>query len=199
AINSTWDINTTLNWSNAIPASSTYHDGDNLLFTNGPTNRAITLNVTVQPATIVISNNAGVDYSISGTGSISGATGLVKNGSVSGAGTLTLSTNNTYTGTTSINAGTLIIGSGGTTGSLGSGSVLVNGSLRFNHSDGIVVSNTMSGLGFIQQIGTGTLTLSGANSGFMGNTFAASGTLKPGSASAFGANNTLVLVSSGAT
>ena len=49
-----------------------------------------------------------------------------------GAGTLTLTSNNTYSGTTTITAGTLQIGSGTTLGFLGTGAIVNNAALIFN-------------------------------------------------------------------
>jgi len=81
-----------------------------------------------------------------------------------GVGTTTLTGTNTYTGTTTISAGTLQVGNGGTSGSLGTGAVVNNATLRFNRSDAITVSNTMSGSGTLVQQGSGALTLNGVNS-----------------------------------
>ena len=55
---------------------------------------------------------------ISGTGTVT----------KSGAGTLTLTGDNTYTGGTTISAGTLSLGNGGTTGSV-AGNIVDNGAL----------------------------------------------------------------------
>jgi autotransporter-associated beta strand protein len=80
-----------------------------------------------------------------------------------GAGTLTLAGNNIYSGITTISAGTLQVGDGGTSGTLGSGNVVNNSSLVINRSDAITVSNTLSGTGTLTKLGAGTLTLTRSN------------------------------------
>jgi autotransporter-associated beta strand protein len=64
----------------------------------------------------------------------------------SGAGTLSLSGTNTFTGGTTITAGTLRVGLGGTTGSL-PGSVSNSGALVFNRSNALTQSGNISGTG----------------------------------------------------
>ena len=67
----------------------------------------VTLDTIVGPTSVTVNANS-LNYSISGTGGISGATSLVK----SGAGTLTMSVtsaNNSFTGGTVINGGILSI------------------------------------------------------------------------------------------
>ena len=88
-----------------------------------------------------------------------GAVGLTK----TGAETLTLTGNNIYTGTTTISGGTLQVGNGGATGSLGAGNIVNNAALVFDRSDDITVGNTISGNGSLTKQGAGRLTLSGAN------------------------------------
>ena len=76
---------------------------------------------------------------ISGTGSLTQL----------GAGTLTLTGVNTYAGLTTISAGTLQIGNGGTAGSI-VGDVLDNSALGFDRSDNVTfggVAALSSGLG----------------------------------------------------
>ena len=55
----------------------------------------------------------------------------------SGSGTLILTTNNTYSGVTLVNAGTLQVGNSGAIGSLGTGNVTNNADLAFNRSDAV--------------------------------------------------------------
>ena len=80
-----------------------------------------------------------------------------------GTNTLTLTGNNNYTGTTTINAGALQIGNGGTSGSLGTGAITNNGTLAFNRSSALSVASTIGGSGNLIQSGAGTLTLSGTS------------------------------------
>lgn len=80
------------------------------------------------------------------------------------AGVLILEGTNTYTGITQITLGTLQVGSGSTTGTLGSGNATNNSILSFNRSNAYAVSNIISGAtGVVNQNGTGTTTLSGIN------------------------------------
>ncbi|MEI6345444.1 MAG: autotransporter-associated beta strand repeat-containing protein [Verrucomicrobiota bacterium] len=99
------------------------------------------------------------------------------NGSLAklGDGTLILTGNNSYSGPTTIAAGSLQLGNGGTNGSLGSGSVTDNGMLVFNRSDAATIGNVISGSGSLAQIGAGSLILMGAN-GYTGETILEGGT-----------------------
>ena len=96
-----------------------------------------------------------------------------------GMGTTILTGANNYGGVTNITKGTLQIGSGGTIGTLGTnaGTITVNGTLAFDHSDNAIsLSNPIVGSGVIQQIGSGTSTLSGANT-YVGGTIVSGGAL----------------------
>jgi autotransporter-associated beta strand protein len=97
----------------------------------------------------------------------------------SGTGTLTLSGSSSYTGGTTISAGTLQVGVGGTTGSI-TGDLVNNASVVFNRSDAFTYSVGVSGTGAVTKQGSGTLTLSGNNS-YTGDTRTAAGTLALGS------------------
>ena len=78
--------------------------------------------------------------------------------------------------------GTLQIGSGGVTGSLGAGNVSVAATtaLAFNRSDDITISNVVSGAGGLSKLGSNTLTLTGNNSYSGATSIVAGGTLQIG-------------------
>lgn len=100
-----------------------------------------------------------------------------------GAARLTLTANNTYTGTTTIAAGTLQVGAGTDNGSsiASSSNIVNNGALVYNVGAGNrTYGNVISGTGSLTQSGTGTLTLSGANT-YNGTTTINAGTLQIGS------------------
>ena len=104
-------------------------------------------------------------------GNIGGAGALTQ----AGAGTLVLTGTNSFTGGTTIAAGALQVGDGGTDGAL-AGAVRNNGVLVFDRADDSAVAGAISGSGTLTKAGAGTLTLSGANS-FTGATTVAAGTL----------------------
>ena len=85
--------------------------------------------------------------------------------------------NQTYGGTTTISAGSLTIGNGGATGSLGTGSVTNNSSLVYNRSGNLVLSNAISGSGSLTQNGPNIITISSANT-YTGATIINSGTMR---------------------
>jgi autotransporter-associated beta strand protein len=91
-----------------------------------------------------------------GSGALAGS--LVK----TGAGTLTLTGANTYTGTTTISAGTLRLGNGGASGSI-VGDVTNNAAFAFNRSDLFTFGGLISGTGSVQQNGIGTTVLTNNN------------------------------------
>ena len=107
--------------------------------------------------------------------------GLTKNGT----GTLTLTGANTYTGITTISGGNLQIGNNGITGNLGTGNVADNGNLIFDLTNNPTISNIISGTGKLTQNGTGTLTLTGANT-YGGGTIVNAGTLTVGAGGTLG-------------
>ncbi len=144
------------------------------------------------------SNNASQSYKVDTNGNdVSFATALSSSGgslSKEGLGVLTLTTTNTYTGSTAINGGVLQLGNGGTTGALtgttgitssGTGTLLINRSNAFSQLTDLN-DQVISGAGLsVTKAGTGTATLSGANT-YDGTTVVNEGTLAITSNSALG-------------
>lgn len=102
---------------------------------------------------------------------------------VAGTGVLIFSGANTYSLGTTINPGaTLQLGNGGGTGSLStSGAILNDGTLRFNRTNALVQgthfsSAPITGVGAVIQDGTGTTTLTAANT-YAGQTIVNNGAL----------------------
>ena len=113
-------------------------------------------------------------YNVTASSEISGVGSLTKQG----VGTLSLTADNTYTGGTIISAGTLQLGDGGTSGGV-LGDIADNGALAFDRSDSVSFGGTVSGSGTVNQIGSGTTILTGANT-YAGGTTITSGTLQLG-------------------
>ncbi len=117
----TWDGSGDMNWTQPDSTSwggATYDSGDTVQFLGaGP--GTVTVDAGgVTPAEVIV--DAGTSYTFTG-GSIGGTGALTK----SGAGTLTLSADNAYSGGTVVNGGTLVASSDAKLGE-------VNGGLTFN-------------------------------------------------------------------
>ncbi len=100
---------------------------------------------------------------------------------LTGSGTVTLTGNNTYynlgTGApTTISAGVLQVGNGGTSGTLGAGTITDNSELDFNLASSYTCTNLISGSGSLVQLGSGTTILTGANT-YTGSTTVSNGLL----------------------
>jgi autotransporter-associated beta strand protein len=168
AVSGNWDINTTTNWTDGAIAEK-FFNNDSVLFTDGPTNRAVNVIGSVLPGALEVNNSFGTDYSFTGAGGVGGSVGLLKNG----GGKLTVSNPNTYSGTTTINAGTVELTD---TGSLGSGTILNGGLLDINRSTVTTISNVIDGPGEVRHLGPGTTTLSAVNT-YLGQTTINNGTV----------------------
>lgn len=176
SVNNTWDLATTNNWNNGGTPDS-FHILDHIVFDDSPTsgNTSPVLDFTATAGSITFSNNSKT-YTLTGTGGLSGTTGIELNG----GGTTIIATNNDYSGFTDIlNTSTLQIGNGGTSGNLGTGGTYIEGSLVFNRSDDFTIANVLSGTGTLTKQGAGILSLTGTNT-FSGTTTITSGTLQIG-------------------
>ena len=107
---------------------------------------------------------------------------MTQNGVAGGA--LMLTGDNTYTGGTTISAGTLQLGHGGTAGGI-VGDVTDNGTLAFDRSDTMTFAGVISGSGGMAQIGTGTTILTALN------TYAGSTDISAGSTLIVGAGGSI--------
>jgi autotransporter-associated beta strand protein len=116
----------------------------------------------------------GTGRSTSYSGAISGSGGLVK----VGAGTFTLAGDSTFTGPTTVAAGTLRIGAGGTTGSV-RGPLVNQASVVFDRSGTSSHATAISGSGGVVKAGSGAVTLTGTSS-FTGGVRVEAGTLQLG-------------------
>jgi autotransporter-associated beta strand protein len=116
-------------------------------------------NATPAAVNLTLGNNSTNAY----TGNLSDS-GLGASVVMNGTGTQTLSGNNAYTGTTTINSGTLAIGGSGQLSGGIYGSAIANaGTFNYNSSLPQTLSGLISGSGVLSQTGAGALTLSDAN------------------------------------
>jgi len=182
-------------------------DGYTLTITPASSTVGITMDASVPASTIAANVALGASQtwtnnsvnSLTVSGRVSGGG---NNLTTAGTGTIILSGANTYTGSTTISAGTLQIGNSGTTGSLSPSSAITNdAALVFKRADTITqgthFASTISGTGTVTQAGTGTLVLSGSNS-YGGVTNVNSGTLNIQNNSALGTAANAITVASGA-
>jgi fibronectin-binding autotransporter adhesin len=122
-----------------------------------------------------VTNNGTIGFNRSDTSTFAGTvsgTGALRQ---IGTGTTILTADNSYTGGTTIEAGTLQLGAGGTTGMV-PGNVTNNGTLAVNRADTVTLNGTISGSGGFWQMGPGTTILAAANS-YSGTTTISGGTL----------------------
>jgi autotransporter-associated beta strand protein len=109
---------------------------------------------------------------------------------VLGGGTASFTGSLTHTGGTTVSAGTMSIGAGGTIGSI-TGDIVNNATLQFNRSDSLAYSDVISGTGSLVKAAAGTTTLSGNNT-YSGTTTISTGTLRVAHANALGSATSTV-------
>jgi autotransporter-associated beta strand protein len=120
-----------------------------------------------------ITNNGALVFNQNADGTVSGVISGTGSLTQSGGTLVTLATNNTYTGPTTISSGGLQVGTGGAAGSLGSGALTVGGALILNHTGTFTVGKLNGGTGTY-----GSLTFKGAANVTLtnGNTYGGSTT-----------------------
>ncbi|HEY1708761.1 MAG TPA: autotransporter-associated beta strand repeat-containing protein [Rhizomicrobium sp.] len=138
-----------------------------LNYTGGTT---IATNGTLQLGFETTAGSIAGDVTDNGTLAFDRSDSLIFNGIISGTGKLVqsgpgitiLTGNETYTGGTTISAGTLQIGNGSASGQI-IGNVVDNGTLAFDRNDAVTYGSVISGSGGVSQMGSGSLTLTAAN------------------------------------
>ncbi len=174
--NPSWDVATSNNWANSVPAASTYTDGQGVLFGDknplSAGNNVGTSTIAIQgsgvsPGTMLFTNTGasagGVDYTFSG-GSINGTTGITLNG----AGGVTLQSANAFSGAVALNAGHLQVQNGTSLGNSSGVTVASGTALELASGSGTIVTYGNRA----DNTGTISLSLSGA-----GRTGSAAGAL----------------------
>jgi autotransporter-associated beta strand protein len=153
--NGEWDVDSSPNWTNLTTSVSAdyFYDFDPVLFLDSITNSATpTTSIDIAAGQIVVptvmTNNSTTNYAISGAGKISGLASIVKQGT----STLTIDTTNDFTGSVTIQAGTL---KAGCLGSLGGAS-------------GTVYVTNGATLDLIYSLGAKPLVISGPGIGGLG-------------------------------
>jgi autotransporter-associated beta strand protein len=181
-----WDIDNgtgtgTANWKGPVSGNALrYLQGaggtDKVIFDdNAIGNTNVNLTTTLTPVSVIV-NNTNLNYTFSGTGKLSGATGLNK----SGEGSLTIANTGTndYTGVTQIDAGPLIVGNGTPgAGSLGGGGLTINSAVVLNRPDDFTISGALNGFGTMAKEQASTVTFSGV-SNYVGDITIDAGTLR---------------------
>ncbi|TAK93937.1 MAG: hypothetical protein EPO07_17500, partial [Verrucomicrobia bacterium] len=141
-IDGNWDIAGTANWKTNGVGGTIYNSGDFVTLDDSASGTTeVNLTTALSPGSVTVSNITKT-YGLTGTGNLTGAGTLTKQG----AGTLyiTNSGNNDFSGTITIAAGTVRVGDGASSGTLGSGAIVNSGALVFNR-DAITAANVISG------------------------------------------------------
>jgi fibronectin-binding autotransporter adhesin len=170
-----WDVNVTSNWLNGA-APDKFLSGDAVTFDDTANSFTVAIQGSSLQAGAVTFNNTANTYTLQG-GGISGPASVVKNGTA----TVIVNNSNTYTGTTTINAGTIQLGDGtNSTASLGTGAITNNAAIvaSFGTNNGSIVAD-IGGTGTITKTGAGNVSLSGTNT-YSGLTTVNGGTLQIG-------------------
>jgi fibronectin-binding autotransporter adhesin len=138
--------------------------------------RALSGNIVLNGA-VVTSNSSIITFEGDNTKTINGI--VSGNGGIaqSGNGSTILNAQNTYTGTTTVNSGTLqLAGSANLGGGNYSQAISNNGTFFINTTENQILSGVISGTGDLVKSNTGNLTLRGSNS-YSGNTTINAGTV----------------------
>ena len=186
-----WDTGLTANWLNGgLPDN--FYPLDNVRFDDtGSAVPPVSLTGVLNPASVTVT--ATVDYTFSGTGSLTSPATLVK----SGSGNLFINTLNSSTNRLTIYAGTVQLGDGVSADGSWSGSISNLSSLIVANMGSLTMAGNISGNGSFTMAGTGTLTFTGTNT-YSGTTAVLDGTLQLGAGSTSGSLGTGDTLNNGA-
>jgi autotransporter-associated beta strand protein len=170
----------TLTGTNTFSGDATISAGT-LAIGSGSTSGSITNNIVNNSALIMNRSNtltyAGV---IAGTGTLTKL----------GAGTLSLTGGNTFSGDLTISAGAVSLGTGSTSGTVAS-NIVNNSALIVNRSNAISYGGVISGTGTLTKQAAGTLTLTNNNT-YSGTTTLTDGTIEYGTSNAITASSIIL-------
>lgn len=175
--NSIWDLNTTTNWVIGAVAEKYLNDDTALFNDNATGSTDVILNTTVAPKSVTFDNDT-KNYTLSGSGAISGATTLTK----SNDGTLTILNANTFSGATTVNGGSLSLGDGVTNGSVTGPLIAADGAVVFNPA-GVSTASPQSlggATGVFRKVGTGKQVLTNSTNSSTADFQITEGTLQYG-------------------
>jgi fibronectin-binding autotransporter adhesin len=178
-----WDIGVTANWVNIGDGLPTFFAQGNPVIFNDLAAGTTTANLvtTVNPTSVTF-DNSGLSYTLTGSGKISGPTGMIKQGT--GVTTIANTGGNDFTGKTVVAGGTLSVASlanGGSPSAIGAASAsaanleIAGGTLEYTGPStainrGYTVGGTNSGIN-----ANNNLTVSGAIAAVQGANFLKSG------------------------
>ena len=162
-------------------ATLTNVSGSNLTITGASNSASGLMKINISGNATLLASNG--DIVLGSNSSLTGSGSLTKNGS----GDLILSGTSSFTGTTNINQGAVVLGANQNLGAIaGSGNLSLGSyTLTTNASSSTTFSGAISGSGGLTKNGTGTLTLTGELS-YTGNTSINTGTVVIGSPSQLG-------------
>jgi autotransporter-associated beta strand protein len=115
ALSNDWD-KTTKNWNDSTNTPALFTDSSSLTFPESGTGRTVNVTAPLVAGDILVNSNG--NYTFSGAGAITGTKSMNK----AGSGTLSLLTNNTYTGATVLHGGAIqfnTLANGGVASSIG--------------------------------------------------------------------------------
>ena len=157
----TWNASD-LNWDTNGDgvADTAFTGGDQVMFdSRGAHTPVVYLEGMLNPSRITVHTDAEYQLTTLGSGTLVNKLTLIK----AGSGTLTLDLDGNWRGPTVIEEGTLQLGAGLGRGQLGEGPVTNRGTLVFNRTGTLTLTNSVWGPGDLVNSNTGTIRLLGTN------------------------------------